>query len=665
MKRTSNFPESIVEHADIGITMSDGCRLSVRMWLPKNAAEKPVPAIIEHLPYRKRDGTIERDEITHPWFAGHGYACLRVDMRGNGDSEGFMDDEYTPQELADACAVIKWASSQDWCNGNVGMMGISWGGFNALQVAALRPPALKAIITICSTTDRYGDDIHYKGGCLLVENFGWAVNMLSYSSRPPDPAIVGDKWRDMWLARLDKLPFHLSRWLTHQHRDGYWKHGSVCEDYAAIDAATLSIGGWHDGYRNTIARLVENLDAPVKGIVGPWIHKYPHMAGPAPAIGFLQEAKRWWDRWLKGEKTGVENDPDYRVWLMDSIAPERWVDERPGRWIAEQEWPSNNIQESKLFLGNGTLGTGEEKFEISLCSRQDCGMESGEYFPFAFSDELPGEQSGDDAGSACFDGDVLEEGLDIVGASTLTMTLCSDKPCAQVAVRLCDIRQDGTSALITFGVLNLAHHRSHETPEALVPGNAFTAKVMLDQIAYRIPEGHRLRLAISTAYWPYIWPSPEKTTLTLLAGSLSVPVRPQATSDEWEFEKPVGAAASRPEELRPSTYLRMVRMNETGERIILIDCDSGESRDLGHGLIQGSRSKERWSIHPDDPNSARSEIEWEQTGGREGAMWKTHVKADMHSDMTSFYFRATLRVRENDIIVFEHDYEDKIARNLV
>ena len=204
-----------------------------------------------------------------------------------------MKDEYSPQELADAKEIIEWAASQPWCNGNVGMMGISWGGFNSLQLAYMQPEALKAVVTVCSTVDRYADDIHYKGGCLLGENFGWASNMLSYSSRPPDPALIGNnKWLEMWQHRLENLEFDLSAWLRHQHRDDYWKHGSVCEDYSRINAAVLAVGGWHDGYRNTISHLVENIESPVKGIVGPWIHKYPHYAAPQPAIGFLQECKR-------------------------------------------------------------------------------------------------------------------------------------------------------------------------------------------------------------------------------------------------------------------------------------------------------------------------------------------------------------------------------------
>jgi hypothetical protein len=211
MKTVIEFPHQVIEYPDMPIIMSDGCRLSARVWMPEGVEKNPAPVILEHLPYRKRDGTIVRDQYTHPWFAGHGYICIRTDMRGNGDSDGLMFDEYTDQELQDAVEVIEWASKQSWCNGNVGMMGISWGGFNGLQVAALAPKSLKAVITLCSSVDRYADDIHYKGGCLLGENFGWAANMLAYSSRPPDPKIVGDRWKKMWLARLENLELMTSK----------------------------------------------------------------------------------------------------------------------------------------------------------------------------------------------------------------------------------------------------------------------------------------------------------------------------------------------------------------------------------------------------------------------------------------------------------------------
>ena len=664
MKTVTDFPHEIIEEADFAIPMSDGCTLSARMWIPKDAVKNPVPVILEHIPYRKRDGTVARDELTHPWFAGHGYACIRTDMRGSGESEGLLEDEYTSQELRDAVEVILWAARQPWCNGNVGMMGISWGGFNSLQVAALQPPPLKAVISLCSTVDRFADDIHYKGGCLLGENFGWATQMLSYSSRPPDPELVGENWKEMWLYRLENQPFHLAEWLKHQHRDGYWQHGSICRNYEAVQAATLSIGGWHDGYRNTPSHVAVNLKVPAKAIVGPWNHKYPHFAAPQPAIGFLQEAKRWWDKWLKDEETGVENDPAYRAWLMDSVAPKRWLPKRPGRWIAETEWPSPSINERTLHLGeNGTLADAAANLSAKVSSPQDCGTQAGEYFPFAFSDELPDEQSPDDEKSLCFDGEPVTETTDIVGAPKIKLWLSSDKPVGQIAIRLCDLRPDGTSALITYGVLNLTHHVSHEAPSPLTPGQPVKAEFTLDQIAYRLPKGHRLRVAISTAYWPLIWPQAEAVELTVHSGSLALPVRPTADSDEWSFEEPEGAEPWKCEELRPASYSRKVHADpETGVVTAAIDCDSGENRDLNHGLISGSWTKERWFIHPDDPLSARAQIEWEQTGGRQSAMWRTHVLAEMSADAENYSFRALLTAFEGEETVHQRLYEDSIPR---
>lgn len=667
MKIVTEFPYTVVEHPDMGIQMSDGCRLSARVWMPEKAATEPMPVILEHLPYRKRDGTIVRDQFTHPWFAGHGYVCIRTDMRGNGESEGLMNDEYSPQELADAKEVIEWAAAQPWCNGNVGMIGISWGGFNGLQLAYMQPEALKAVITVCSTTDRYADDIHYKGGCLLGENFGWASNMLSYSSRPPDPALIGEnKWLAMWQQRLDNLHFDLSTWLRHQHRDDYWKHGSVCEDYSRINAAVLSVGGWHDGYRNTISHLVENIDAPVKGIIGPWIHKYPHYAAPQPAIGFLQECKRWWDKYLKGVDNDVDNEPDYRTYVMDSVAPKRWLTERPGRWIAESKNKKSNSEVYYLAKNNSLIKNKTDGVSEVVNSPQDCGAAAGEYFPFSFDDELPDEQSYDDDRSVCFTSEELITTLDIVGAPTVVLSLIPDNTNAQIAVRLLDIRPDGQSALITYGVLNLTHIYSHEHPNALLPNREIDFEFALDQIAYRIPAGHKLRLAISNAYWPTIWPSPAKTRLTIQSGEIALPVRETTTDDEVSFQAPEGASHWQPKELRPGAYKRTASTDKaTGVVTTTIVNDFGENQDPEHGLISGEKMHEHWSINPDDPLTARVTTHWQQTGGREGSMWKTEVDSNMHSDETTFYFAAELTVLLNDKPFFSKTFKDQVDRNLV
>ncbi len=667
MKTITEFPRRTIEFPDMGIRMPDGCRLSARVWMPEDADQNPVPAILEHLPYRKRDGTTARDSLTHPYFAGHGYACLRVDMRGNGDSEGLMEDEYTEQELQDACTAIAWAAAQPWCNGNVGMMGISWGGFNALQVAAKQPEALKAIITLCSTDDRYADDIHYKGGLLLNENMGWGATMLSYSSRPPDPAIVGEKWRDMWLDRLEHEPFLPAVWLRHQTRDAYWKRGSVCEDFSAVKAATLAIGGWGDGYKNAVSRLVQGIGAPAKGIIGPWIHKYPHFAVPQPAIGFLQEALRWWDRWLKNIETGVESDPEMRLYVMESEPPRDWYERRPGRWIAEPIWPAPDRAPLRLNLGgNGTLAPIADLLSpVTINSPQDCGMAGGEYCAIWLGPELPGDQRIDDEKSLCFDSEPLDASLDIVGAPVIRLSMSADRPSAMVAVRLCDVQPDGASTRITYGVLNLCHRDSHEFPSAVVPGETMQIVLQLDDIAYSVKPGNRLRVAISSTYWPLVWPSPEPVTLTLEAGALDLPVRPSGQDDEWTFADPEAATPWKVETLRPASNRRTVDRTSNGLVRLDIADDFGEVRDLDHGLVSGGTAEESWTIDPENPLSAHGKTRWTQTLSRDGWSISTETLTEMTSDATSFRLHGRILAHEGSRLIFERNFDETIPRGFI
>ncbi|QBQ53481.1 CocE/NonD family hydrolase [Nitrosococcus wardiae] len=677
MKVVTSFPHRVREIENCWIPMSDGCRLAARIWLPEDATQSPVPAIFEYIPYRKRDFTRPRDEPMHHYFAGHGYAAVRVDVRGSGDSDGLLLDEYLQQEQDDAIEVIRWIASQPWCSGAIGMMGISWGGFNSLQVAALQPPELKAIITLCSTDDRYADDAHYMGGCLLNENLTWGSVLLTFNAYPPDPELVGERWREMWMERLHHAVLFPEVWLLHPRRDRYWQHGSVCEDYSRIHCPVYAIGGWADAYSNAIPRLLKELSVPRKGLIGPWTHSFPHEGAPGPTIGFLQEALRWWDHWLKGIDQGIMEEPLYRVWMQESVPPQPFYEERPGRWVAEKLWPSPRITPLRLMLTpNRLVEEGVAETQLVFQSPQTTGLTAGDWCGFGADGEMPTDQREDDGKSLTFDSTPLDQRLEILGAPLVTLELALDQPGALIAVRLNDIAPDGASTRVTYGLLNLTHRHSHEAPEPLKPGKRYTVQVQLNDIAHAFPPGHTLRLAVSTSYWPVAWPSPEPVHLTLFTGHsyLDLPVRPPDPQDPSlrPFEKPEKAPAPAHLTLRPAKFQRTIERDlSTNETLYTIFSDGGDfdgaavahlhaiDLDLGHTILK------RFRIGETDPLSARAENE--QNALLRRGDWEIRIKARtcLSSDQDSFHLYADLEAYEGKTLVFSRRWEETIPRDRV
>jgi hypothetical protein len=670
-KTVERFARQVREIENVFITLSDGCRLAARIWLPADAEENPVPAILEFLPYRKRDGTAPRDALTHPWFAGHGYAGVRVDMRGSGESDGILEDEYLKQEQDDCLEVLRWIAAQSWCTGKIGMMGISWGGFNGLQVAARRPPELKAVVTLASTDDRYADDVHFMGGCLINDNMAWGSAMFSLATHPADPALVGEVWRAQWLQRLENEPLLIDTWTRHQRRDAYWKHGSVCEDYGAIEAAVYAVGGWADGYTNAVPRLLAGLKSPKKGLVGPWAHKYPHFAKPGPTIGFLQEALRWWDQWLKGIDTGIMDEPEYRVWMQDWVPPAPYYAERPGRWVAEDSWPSPNAGERRLVLNPGRLDdVAGPAAVIAVQSPMHTGLASGKWCPYGLVADQAADQREDDGKSVVFDSAPLGERLEILGAPVVELELSADRPNALVAVRLNDVAPDGSSLRVSYGLLNLTHRDSHETPAPLEPGRRYKLRLKLTDIAHAFPAGHRIRVAVSNAYWPIAWPSPEPVTLTLHTGAsaLLLPVRKPRAEDAGLAPFPP-AEATPPEPmtaLKPGADRRSwTRDIVTGETVLVIESDDGRTRFDTHGLVTDGGRRSVYRIGGADPNSASLDIAFRIEVGRGDWQVRTRTRAVFRSTPTEFLVDATLDAWEGEVRVCARNWSTRIPRDLV
>ena len=670
----SQSPPQPIRHVEtLWIPLSDGTRLAARLWLPEDAERRPVPAILEYIPYRRRDGTRDGDDLTHPYLAGHGYGCVRLDIRGSGDSEGVIHDEYSRQEQDDAVEAIAWLAKQSWCDGKVGMMGISWGGFNSLQVAARRPPALKAIVTLCSTDDRYADDMHFMGGSHMTGNLEWGSSFFSIMGRAPDPLVVGERWRELWRERLEAVRPYFAEWLRHQRRDDYWRHGSVCEDFKAITCAVMAVGGWADGYSNAVFRLLQGLGCPRQGIVGPWGHKYPHNGVPGPAIGFLTETLRWWDHWLKGRDTGIMAEPMLRAYVQDSVAPASHYDMRPGRWVAEPAWPSPNIRAETLFLHPARLDPRPgEAVSLAVSSPQTTGAAGGEWCPYGLGGlgpELPTDQRADDAWSLVFDGEPLAETLEILGAPALEAEIESDRPVAILTARLNDVAPDGRVTRVTYGVLNLTHRDGHAAPAALEPGRRYRIRLQLNEAGHRFLAGHRIRLALSTAYWPIIWPAPEPVWLTILGGvsRLSLPRRePRPEDQRVRFAGPERPAPTRRRVIRPGAVHRRIEQDVgSGEQRIEVLRDDGHSAIEEIGVETAFHKVLRYRMHPDDPTTARAAAGYD-IRHRHAQGWDTRIRT--HSAIactkSEFIVEADLEAFEGEVRVFSRSWTERIPRDL-
>jgi uncharacterized protein len=518
-----------VEHRRAWIPLTDRTRLAGRLWVPE---QLPAAVVLEALPYRMDDLTSSYVGEYERLCEEGGLAVARVDLRGTGSSEGLATDEYAPQEQADLAEVIAWLAAQDWSNGRVGMYGTSYSGFNSIQLATERPPALGAICAIYATDDRYTDDVHYTGGVLrCIDLVDYVLYMAAMNVLPPVPSVFGDGWRDEWLTRIDSAEPWLLRWLEEQVDSPYWRHGSLRPDYGRIACPTMIVAGWADGYRNNTFRTFEALECPKRLLVGPWSHMSTATSLPGPHIDLVPELVRWFRRWLCDEENGVEEEPPISVFVRRSTRPAPDLPELRGAWRSEPGWPLARSR-TRTLVPASSAGSDE------IAIRGDIGTSAWISCAGRLPWGQPGDQRADDALSLVYDWP-LEDELEILGHPSLAATITTSVPVAHLAAKLCDVFPDGTSALVSRGVLNLTHRRSSSDPEPLEPGVPTHVTVELDATSWVFEAGHRVRLALAGADWPNVWPPPAAGTLTLdrSALELSLPVieGPPAIADPPAF----------------------------------------------------------------------------------------------------------------------------------
>jgi hypothetical protein len=648
-------PAGVREFENEWIEMDDGVRLAVSLWLP--VTDAPVPVVLEAIPYRKRDSTRSYSRFWGRKLAERGIAYARLDARGSGDSQGLLADEYLPREQQDCAAAIAWLAERGWCNGAVGMRGVSWGGFITLQTAALAPPALKAIMPFCATDRRFTDDAHYVGGVFALTGLKWAASFKAVMAAPPDPDVFGDGWAQAWRLRLEQAPPIAALWLGHQREDDYWRQGSVWFTPEAIRCPAYLVGGWADPYNAAIPRLLERLTVPRKALIGPWGHGFPQPASPGPGLDWIVEEARWWRHWLAGEPTGIMEDPQVWAFLPEAAPAEVAPGAIPGRWVAEPAWPPRAWPQ---VLPLGALASGAGVAELR--SEAMVGLATPEWCPFS-PPQYPQEQSQDDAASLVLDTDPLEAPLDLFGVPALSLRLAASAAVAHVAARLCEVTPDGRSWLVSYGVLNLTHRDGHEHPTPLTPGVFFDVELPLYVTARRFRAGSKLRLALSESLWPLVWPSPEAVTVTidLAASSLTLPLRAAEDGDP-DFTIPVLPAP--PGSGQGDPVIRRERLGTRAAFTEVAPPAAATLRDIAT-TIEHDGPEIECLVNGANPAAchwrARQSVRYRRAG------WDCTVESEVElaSDATHFHVVETLVARRGETEVFRREDANAIPRDLM
>ncbi|HXQ12450.1 MAG TPA: CocE/NonD family hydrolase [Caulobacteraceae bacterium] len=649
-------PVGVREVENDWITAPDGVRLAVQLWMPETDA--PCPVVLEAIPYRKRDSTRGYSRFWGRRLAQHGVAYARLDCRGSGDSGGLLVDEYLPVEQEDNAAAIAWLAAQPWCNGAVGMRGVSWGGFATLQAAALQPPALKAIMSFCASDRRYTDDAHYVGGSFALTGLKWATSFKLVMAGPPDPAIFGPDWERAWMDRLEAAPPIAAQWLAHQREDDFWRQGSVGFAPERIACPTYLVGGWADPYNETIPRLLQSLSVPSKALIGPWGHGYPAPASPGPGLAWEHEEAAWWRHWLAGEDTGIMQGPRVLAYLPEQAPAQADGGSIPGRWIAAPDWPPAT-EPLTLRLSHEGLGQEAGKGVVEI-GGEVVGLQTPEWCPFS-GPQYAQEQSPDDARALVFDIGPLEAALEILGTPVVRLHIAADRPVAKLAARLCEVDADGRSWLVTYGVLNLTHRASHAQPDRLTPGVFYDVALPLYVTARRLAAGARLRLALSEGLWPLLWPSPEPVRLSidLALSTLTLPVR---RSDAREPTFPIPLV-----EVPPGrSDIEMRRANAGGRASFreVAPASRAVIRDT-ETTVERSGPDVEAEMRADDPTSCRWRVR--QGVGYARGDWDCALEAEVEitASATAFQVRERLVARRRGAEVFCREHASAIPRELM
>ena len=668
---------------DVRVPVRDGLELSANLWLPVVPTGAPADrehrfgVILEMIPYGKDNWRRNSDTARGEWLAARGFALCRLDVRGTGSSPGVALDEYTEAETLDGYDAVEWLAVQPWCNGSVGMWGISYGGFTSIQVAKLRPPHLRAILPMYATDDRYRDDVHIRGGCVTAsEKCQYAVSQLGMNAMPPHPPFRGESWREEWLARLEATPPWLMTWIREQTDGPYWRRGSLAPDYDAIVCAVFSIAGWTDAYVDAAFRmqaLCRNA-ASVRTLVGNWVHSFPDDAYPGPNLDWLHEMVRFFSRYLDGVDNGWDRDPAL-VWYEHEYAdPEPFPAAWPGRWRASDGYPVAGTEARELVLGAGSLeSTASEAGVDPLPHRATVGT-AGALSWGAGSEPngLARDLRPDEARGLTYTSEPLAEAFSVIGSPEAVLHLTATMPVATCVVRLSEVSPSGVSSLVATGVLNLTHRLSDTDPSPMPTRGLATEEVRipLRTSGYRFSPGHRIRLTLLTSCWPVLWPSPLPGELRVHRGPVAPSrlVLPALPDDAATL--PVPRFRTEPVVTREvgsyegdAPQWRIEEDVLRGTVAVTIFDGGGSTGEDGSRLY----SSERLVLTASDPDPARASLESDVVYRWSGFGAEADIRArgTIRSDAGEFDVRVALDVALDGEPFFSREWHERIPRNLV
>jgi hypothetical protein len=650
------------------IAMPDGTQLAADLFRPSGGEESErFPVLLEYLPYRKTESR-SRNYSLYSYFVERGYAVARVDIRGTGNSEGrLIPYEYSDREHEDGEAVLAWLAEQPWSNGKVGMFGISWGGFNAIQMAMRNPPALKAIIAVDATEDLFQDDVHFMDGIMHLDS--WEMSQDLDNARPGAPDYVIDE--DYFRNRFDTEPWMMT--YKRQQRDGpFWDRASLKGRYDAIRIPSFHIGGWYDGYRDSLPRMLENLEAPVKAMIGPWSHAWPHEPYPNPGMEWRHEAVRWFDHWLKDIDTGIMDEPRFAVYVREWHPPGPYLEHAPGFWRFEDGWPVKRIEHRAFYpQPNHSLARAVPEPSVHrLRYVPTVGIEAGG--PVMWWGDVAHDQRPTDAFSLVYDSAPLDRDTEILGLPRANLSVAADAPHANWFVRLSDVAPDGTVTQVAGAGFNGTHRDSARAPRALVPGEFFPLEIDMHFTSWVFPKGHRIRVAINNAQWPMMWPTPHAMTTSLQLGRRSgthilLPVVPAGDRPAPEFlppaESPEMPGFETIETGTSSGYgeISSVDRNpQTGEVKVVATNGGGIRYPWGTESYRETIEHRTSDEHPED-TSVKGSHRMEVTLENRVLLWEAELS--FTSDRENFHYEYTRRLTEDGRKLRERTWSDTIPRD--